>query len=67
MFNHNKAKRIMDEKGILQWELADAAGVTEAAMSYILRGLREPSLMVAGHIAKRLDVTVDELLSDDYD
>jgi transcriptional regulator with XRE-family HTH domain len=44
--------------------MADAAGVSEAAMSYFVRGVRQPSLAVAKRIADKLGVTVDELLTE---
>lgn len=65
MLNYAKLKRLMDERGVLQWELADSVGISEAAMSYILRGLKQPSLAVADRIAKQLDVSVDDLISED--
>lgn len=63
MLNHTKVKKLMDEKGVLQWELAYSVGISEAAMSYILRGLKQPSLVVADRIAERLGVTIDDLVS----
>ena len=40
MFNHTKLKELMDSKSITQAELADVAGVSEAGMSYFVRGVR---------------------------
>lgn len=54
----------MDSRSVTQAELADAVGVSEAAISYILRGLKQPSLAVAQRMAEFLGVTVDELLTD---
>lgn len=55
----------MDSKSITQAELADVAGVSEAGMSYFVRGVKQPSLAVAKRIADKLGVTVDELLTED--
>lgn len=62
MFNHSKLKELMESKSITQAELADVAGVSEAGMSYFVRGVKQPSLAVAKRIADKLGVTVDELL-----
>lgn len=63
MVNGNKIKRIMEEKGILNKELAADAGISEAMMTYIIKGLREPTVAVLSRIAKKLDCTVDSLLA----
>ena len=60
-------QRIQDlikNSSITQAELADVAGVSEAGMSYFVRGVKQPSLAVAKRIADRLGVTVDELLTE---
>lgn len=64
MINCTKLKQLMDSRSVTQAELADAVGVSEAAISYILRGLKQPSLAVAQRMAEFLGVTVDELLTD---
>ena len=64
LINYPKLKQLMDSRSVTQAELADAVGVSEAAISYILRGLKQPSLAVAQRMAEFLGVTVDELLTD---
>ena len=64
LINCPKLKQLMDSRSVTQAELADAVGVSEAAISYILRGLKQPSLAVAQRMAEFLGVTVDELLTD---
>ena len=64
MFNHSKLKELMESKSITQAELAVVAGVSEAGMSYFVRGVKQPSLAVAKRIADKLGVTVDELLTE---
>lgn len=64
MLNHDKLKELMESKSIGQGEMADAAGVSASAMSYFVRGVKQPSLAVAKRIADKLGVTVDELLTE---
>jgi len=60
--NGKKIKHILIDKNISQLELAQAAGVSQAFMSYVLKGLKEPSLKVIKRMADYLGVTVDEIL-----
>ena len=64
MLNYTKLKAIMDSRSVSQAELAEAVGVSEAAVSYFLRGLKQPSLLVAQRMAEYLGTTVDELLAE---
>lgn len=64
MLNYQKLKHLMESRSVTQAELAEEVGVSEAAISYILRGLKQPSLAVAQRMAEFLGVTVDELLTD---
>lgn len=59
----NNVKRLLDEKCISQRELADAAGVTEVAMSRYLNDGRMPKGPVLYNMAKVLGVSVDDLLA----
>ncbi|MBE6598737.1 MAG: helix-turn-helix transcriptional regulator [Ruminococcaceae bacterium] len=61
MVNTSKIKELMAKKNLTQQTLADAVGVTEAAISYILRGLRDPSYRIMINISKVLECTIDEL------
>ena len=63
MVNGKKIQELMTQKNILGKEMAERVGVSEAMMSYIIRGLREPNVATLVRIAKELDVTVDELVS----
>lgn len=62
MFNHEKMAEIIREKGIEQKGLAEKVGISEAMMSFVVRGLKEPSLTVLGRIAHELGVSVAELI-----
>lgn len=61
MVNTKKLKKLMEQKHMNQEALADAVGVTQAAMSYILRGLKDPSLKTIVNISKVLGCTIDEI------
>lgn len=62
MINYEKIAELIHAKGIEQKALAEEVGVSEAMMSFIVRGLKEPSLTVLTRIAKALDVPVAELI-----
>ena len=58
-------KRIREEKGLTQQTLADHLYVTRQAVSRWEGGSRYPDLMTAKKMAQFLEVSLDELLSDD--
>lgn len=62
MVNNEKIKELLGEKGIEQKELAAKVGISEAMMSFIVNGLKEPSLTILGRIAKALGVPAAELI-----
>lgn len=62
MINYEKIAELIHDKGLEQKALAEEVGVSEAMMSFIVRGLKEPSLTVLTRIAKALDVPVAELI-----
>ena len=62
MVNGTKIKKLMKERGITNKEMAETAGLSEAMMCYIIQGFREPNVSAFARIAKKLNVTVDELL-----
>jgi Lar family restriction alleviation protein len=57
-------KRLLDEKCMSQRELADAAGVTEVAMSRYLNDGRMPKGPILYNIAKVLGVSIDDLFEE---
>ena len=63
MVNGERIKELMKEQGITNKELAEAVGVTEAMISYILRGQRDTTVRVIAHIASRLRGTVNDIVS----
>ena len=58
-------KRMREEKGLTQQTLADNLYVTRQAISRWEGGSRYPDLMTAKKMAQFLEVTLDELLTDD--
>ena len=64
MFNYEKMAELIRERGIEQKTVAEAVGVSEQAISYFVRGLKEPSLNVLGRIAKVLGVSAAELIKE---
>lgn len=60
--NEEKLQKLLNDKDVTQLELADAVGVSQAFMSMVVRGLKEPSLTVLKRMAEYLDVTVNDLV-----
>lgn len=58
-------KRVREEKGITQQTLADYLYVTRQAVSRWEGGSRYPDIMTAKKISQYLEVSLDDLLSDD--
>lgn len=58
-----KIKEYMTERGITQVELAKAAGVSEAFISYVVENKKMPSVPVLKRIAQKLGVLMDELVA----
>ena len=67
MINCEKLKELMKAKGFDTYTLADAAGVSQPMVSFVVRGLREPSLAVLGRMASALGVKVADLLDEPSD
>lgn len=61
MVNTTRIRELMEKKQMNQEALADAVGITQAAMSYILRGLKVPSYRTVVNIAKALECSIDEI------
>lgn len=64
MVKGKKIKELIEKKGISMRVLAAKVGVSEAMISYIVNGLKEPSVTVLARIAKELECTVDELIKE---
>ena len=57
----NKVKAVRVATGMSQKELAATVGVTRQTLSLIEKGAYNPTLKLAGGIAKALDTTLDAL------
>ena len=57
----NRIEEIRKEKGILQEEFAKAMGVSRQTISSLERGRYNPSILLAYHIAKYFDMTIEEV------
>ena len=58
-----KLAELLQEKGYTQKELANMAGVTEAAVSHYIKGDRIPRASVLKRIADALGTSVDYLMN----
>lgn len=58
---------LLNARGMTRKQLADASGLTEAAISRYITGSRKPKSISLSAIAKALDVTTDELLGNVHD
>lgn len=59
---NEKLKAVLDKKNISQVELADNIGVSQAFVSYMIKGYKQPSVTLLKRMAEYLGVTVDELI-----
>jgi len=57
-------KRLREQRGVTQEQLAFEAGITSSALSRIERGLNSPGWTTVRRIAKALDVSLVRLASD---
>jgi len=62
VINGMKLQRLREAAGISQEQLANEVGVSQSMIGHVESGLKVPSLEVMMRIAKRLDVTVDDLI-----
>ena len=62
MVNGEKIHQLMAEKGIQNKKMAEEVGISEAMMTYIIKGLREPNVSTLVRISLVLECTVDELV-----
>ena len=62
-----RIQSLMETRGMTRKQLAEASGLTEAAISRYITGARHPKSISLSAIAKALDVTTDELLGNVVD
>lgn len=63
MINGEKIREFMKQKEIQGDELAGQIGISPAMMSYIINGLREPSVTVLVRISRVFGCTLDDLIN----
>ena len=64
MVKGKKIKELIEKNGISMRVLAAKVGVSEAMISYIVNGLKEPSVTVLARIAKELGCPVADLIEE---
>lgn len=52
---------LLEERGMSRQQLADGVGVSEAAVSRYISGIREPKAITVSKIASVLQVSMDDL------
>lgn len=57
-------KRLRKKKGISQYKLAENVGVSQSAIAQYEIGIKVPTIVIGARLAKELDVTCEDLLSD---
>jgi DNA-binding Xre family transcriptional regulator len=62
MVNTEKLVELMEKRGILATDLANQVGISNPMMSYITRGMKQPSVEVLVRIAGALKCKVDDLI-----
>lgn len=58
-------KKLLEDRGMTQRELAKTSGVSQGAISMIANGLRDPSWSIVCALADALGVSTDELRGDE--
>ena len=57
-------KRLREEKGLTQKQLANLVGITQPTIAQYEIGIKVPTIVIGAKIAKELDTTCKDLLSD---
>lgn len=62
MLNGERIRVLMQNKELTGRELASRVGVSDAMMSYILQGQRDPNVQILVRMSAELECTLDELV-----
>ncbi len=62
MFNKEKLKAYMEEHGLTCKAFGEMVGVSDAMISYIVRGFKQPSLNLLASICEVTGYSADELM-----
>ena len=63
MFNGEKLKNYLKERGISQLAFAKKLGCSEGAVRHIIVGMKQPSLAMVTDIARVMGCKIDDLVS----
>ncbi len=58
----DKLENVLKAKGVSQAKLAEDVGVSQAFVSYMIKGYKQPSVTLLKRMAEYLGVTADELI-----
>ncbi|MGG2091281.1 helix-turn-helix transcriptional regulator [Bacillus sp. S13(2024)] len=64
MFNHKKLKRVMNDKNILQQDLADAIGVSHVSIYNYVEGKKNPRAEIVKKISDYFGFPYEYFLTD---
>lgn len=64
MFNAKKLAEYLENQGLSQKAFGEMVGVSQAMVDYLVRGFKQPSVVLLKRIADVLGCTMDELLAD---
>ncbi len=59
-----RIRHLREEKKLLQMDVAEQAGISQAMLSQIERGTKNPSLQVAKEISKIIGCSLDDLIAE---
>lgn len=62
MFKKEKLKKYMEENGLSWVRFGEKIGVSGTAVGNLLKGFKQPSVILIKRIAEEMKCTVDELL-----
>lgn len=59
---NEKLKEVLKEKNVTQAELAENVGVSQAFVSYMIKGYKQPSVTLLKRMAEFLSVPMERLI-----
>lgn len=59
---NEKLKEVLKEKNVTQAELAENVGVSQAFVSYMIKGYKQPSVILLKRMAEFLSVPMERLI-----
>lgn len=65
MFNAKKLADYLESKGLSQAKFGEMIGVSGTMVNYLIKGFKQPSVLLLRRIADAIGCTVDELLCEE--